>query len=171
MTTDSARPLATTVAEQHARIRAMLAEVSDLDGPRRGERFADLARYLAIQQAAKQEFLQRTDTEQAAMVARLEHLGPDDPSFFLQLSLLEEALEEHADHTEKTALPAIEGALDAGGLRRAQDGMALVEVLYEERGAGAAVPVDGGFQAQQEAARNALRSRIATTRADGRSDT
>ena len=135
----------------------MLAEVSDLDGPRRGERFADLARYLAIQQAAKQEFLQRTDTEQAAMVARLEHLGPEDPSFFLQLSLLEEALEEHADHTEKTAL------LDAGGLRRAQDGMALVEVLYEERGAGAAVPEDGGFQAQQEAARNALRSRSATT--------
>ena len=154
MTTDTGRPLTMTVGAQHATIRALFAEVTD--GGQRRERFAELARYLAIHEAAEQTFLGRGHSEQAAMVSRLEQIGPDDPYFLIQLGLLEETAEEHARHAEKNELPALEASLAPDALRDARDGMAQVEVLAEDR---AAVPVDGGYAAQRDAALRHLASR------------
>jgi hypothetical protein len=177
VTTDNGRSLATTIAGQHASVRRLFAEATDASTDVRGARFADLARYLAIHEAAEQTFLHRLDAEQDAaaeaggvvqqrldeeqeastLVVRLEQLGPDDPAFLTQLGLLEEAVEQHAAREERDELPLLEGALAPGQLAAVQDGVGLVDELYAGRGSGASVPVDGGFVAQYDAARAAFR--------------
>lgn len=159
MTTENGESLRTTIAGQHSRLRALFAEATGADDEERGVRFADLARYLAIHDAATQTYLPHPEGDPSAassMVSRLETIGPGDPYFLIQLGLLEESVEERARRLERDELPVLESGLAPRALIAAREGLERVDDLYADRGSGAAVPVDGGYAAQYEAARVAL---------------
>lgn len=167
--------LETTVSAQHSRITGLMRAVSHRDGEARSRAFADLARYLAIHEAAEQLFLhgsmirdpdgndgvaeQRVTEEQQAtqVIQRLEQYDPDSFEFLTQFDLFQNAVSSHAEAEESEELPAFIDRTRPEDLERVVRALDMVDLWYEDSGPGSPVPRSGSFVDQHRRAEAAFR--------------
>lgn len=108
--------------EQHARIRALFAEVRTTSGAARSASFAELRTLLTVHETAEQLILRpesakftadiaadRTREEVVAMkiLSGLEQLDVEGPEFGTQVAEFEEAVIAHADAEERDEFPLV----------------------------------------------------------------
>lgn len=180
------RDLTAVLGGQHARVRDLFVAALSAAPEERGRRFTELARLLALHEAAEQECLhvatepaadtdlgavptadatdeqvsaQRLREEEAAgqTLQNLEGMDPTSLSFRQQLELLQEAVGRHAEAEEAQEVPRFLAQASAEQRHRAVVTLQRVEELAADVSVDAAVPTGLDFAQQLAAARRVLR--------------
>ncbi|HET7399714.1 MAG TPA: hemerythrin domain-containing protein [Intrasporangium sp.] len=114
--------------EQHARVRALFADVREATGAHRQETFDELRALLAVHETAEEMVLRPTsakvagrevvdarnaeEAEATRMLKDLERLDVRSVEFDTLLAALEQAVLQHADSEEREEFPRVVAALD-----------------------------------------------------------
>jgi hemerythrin superfamily protein len=164
--------------EQHARIRALFAELKASPADDRGDLFRDLRALLAVHETAEELVLrpaadgeawkdvadERNAEEKEAneVLAELERLDPSSDAFLATLESFEKAVDQHAEAEENEEFPRVLSAWDEdrrqtmGGRLLSVQHMAPTRPHPAAAGSPAAVALTGPFAAMVDRVRDAL---------------
>ena len=109
--------------EQHARIRELFSEVQSVDGEHRQHAFDELRALLAVHETGEEMVLRpvskdvageavadarnHEEEEATQVLYELEKMDVGSPEFLSQLALLEQAVNDHAEHEEREEFPLV----------------------------------------------------------------
>ncbi|MEP7369293.1 MAG: hemerythrin domain-containing protein [Dermatophilaceae bacterium] len=173
----SVEAIASTLTEQHQRIKTLMETVVVREGPERQDAFTELCRFLAAHEAAEEECIhtpareelevdtevvdERIEEEDEAgqAIAELERLGTDSPEFPDKFEQLRQAVVAHAEAEEHEELPKLHDSLDDSTMTRILQALSRVPEVASQDGSDGA-----SFREHLQAARAEFRSGAPTAR-------
>lgn len=116
------------IGDQHEQVKSLIKAVQECDPAQRQDAFKDLCAFLAVHEAAEQEWVHglakadlpsdqshivddRTDEEEeaAGLISELEQMDTSTADFAARFDTLGDAVVEHAEAEEHQELPRLQG--------------------------------------------------------------